>query len=140
MHEVDTSKIHLLENFIREDECEAILKIADESELNSATVGRGINQARIRKAMQTNIDVPWDKEHEDHPIARVSRRVYDYTNVVLEGLDIQEGGQARPKYLHYSGRGRNDTEPDHYAPHCDFECNGSKHQQSGRVATMVLYW
>jgi hypothetical protein len=139
MHELPASKIHVIANFVSEDECNAIDKVAGTS-LRRASVGDRGYDPQFRKAMGASIEVPWELEQEGHPIARLSRRVYDYTNHVLEGLDIQEAGQAKLKFLHYSGRGRNDTEPDHYFPHCDGACSGSMHGTGARVATMIMYW
>jgi hypothetical protein len=68
--------------------------------------------------MQAGIKVQWDKEAEGDAIARLSRRVYDYTNRVL-GLGIEEHGQEDLMSIQYFGRGRNDTEPDRYTPVSD---------------------
>lgn len=61
----------------------------------------------------------WEKEKNGDPIARLSRRVYDYTNYVL-GLDIDEHGQEDLMSIQYFGRGANDTAPDRYTPHVSF--------------------
>ena len=119
MHELPASNIHLIEDFISEDECKAIMDIADKANLGQATVAGGPKYSKARKALQTNVQIPWNEEDSGHLIARVARRVYDYTNHVLGGLNIQEHGQSHIKYLHYSGRGRDDPEPDHYSAHCD---------------------
>ena len=140
MHERSSSQIHLIENFIGQEECKAILAVADESNLSRASLAGSTMNLKFRKVMQTSVVVPWDKEEEGHPIVRVSRRVYDYTNHALPGLNISQVGQSDLKYLHYTGRGRNDTEPDHYTAHADANCDGSRHQRGQRVATMVMYW
>jgi hypothetical protein len=93
-HERPASRIHVVEGFIGEEECAAMEKAAEKS-LHRATVADGKGGSRLsehRKAMQAGIVVPWDKEAAGDPIARLSRRVYDYTNHVL-GLDIKEHGQ-----------------------------------------------
>ena len=41
--------------------------------------------------------------------------------------------------IQYFGRGRNDSEPDRYTPHCDGECTGDKHKSGTRMATIVTY-
>jgi hypothetical protein len=69
--------------------------------------------------MQAGIRVHWEKEKNGDPIARLSRRVYDYTNYVL-GLDIDEHGQEDLMSIQYFGRGANDTSPDRYTPHVSF--------------------
>ena len=137
-HERPASRIHLIENFINEEECQAMEKAA-QSSLHRATVADGKGGSRLsenRKAMQAGITVPWDEEADGHPIARLSRRVYDYTNHVL-GLGIQEFGQEDLMSIQYFGRGKNDTEPDRYTPHCDGECTGQPHKWGTRMATLV---
>lgn len=88
--------------------------------------------------MQAGIRVHWDKEKDGDPIARLSRRVYDYTNYVL-GLDIQEHGQEDLMSIQYFGRGANDTAPDRYTAHCDGDCDGLPHKAGTRMATIVMY-
>jgi hypothetical protein len=88
--------------------------------------------------MQAGIRVPWNEEKDDNPIARISRRVYDYTNYVL-GLDINEHGQEDLMSIQYFGRGKNDTAPDRYMPHCDGDCTGMQFKQGNRMATVVMY-
>jgi hypothetical protein len=91
-HDRAASRIHVIENFIRDDECAAMARAA-EKDLHRATVADGKGGSRLsenRKAMQAGIKVPWNKPF--HPISRVSRRVYDYVNHVL-GLNIQHNGQ-----------------------------------------------
>jgi len=139
-HERPASRIHVIENFIDEAECQAMEEAAAKT-LHRATVADGKGGSRLsdnRKAMQAGITVPWSKEAEGHPIARLSRRVYDYTNYVL-GLDIKENGQEDLMSIQYFGRGLNDTEPDRYTPHCDGDCTGLPHKWGTRMATMVLY-
>lgn len=139
-HERRASKIHLIENFISPQECEAMEQAAVKI-LHRATVADGKGGSRYsenRKAMQAGIKVPWDKEKEGHPIAVLSRRVYDYTNHVL-GLSINEKGQEDLMSIQYFGRGANDTEPDRYTPHCDGECTGHPHKYGTRMATLVMY-
>jgi hypothetical protein len=139
-HERPASKIHVIENFILPEECEAMEQAAAAS-LHRATVADGKGGSRLsenRKAMQAGIKVPWNQESSGNPIARLSRRVYDYTNHVL-GLDIDEKGQEDLMSIQYFGRGLNDTEPDRYTPHCDGECTGQPHKSGTRMATLVMY-
>ena len=68
-----------------------------------------------RKAMQAGIRVPWHEEQRGNPIARLSRRVYDYTNYALN-LNIDEHGQEDLMSIQYFGRGREDEHPDRYMP------------------------
>jgi hypothetical protein len=134
------SKIHLVSNFISEEECTAVEEAANPI-LQVAVVDDGKGGSEVskhRKAMQAGIRVNWDKEPEGDLVARLSRRVYDYANHVL-GLNLRENGQEDLMSIQYFGRGANDTEPDRYFPHCDGACGGLPHKEGGRIATMVLY-
>eukprot|EP00934_Nitzschia_sp_Nitz4_P002682 Nitzschia sp. Nitz4//scaffold246_size28974//4729//6245//NITZ4_008081-RA/size28974-snap-gene-0.1-mRNA-1//1//CDS//3329543909//2672//frame0 len=134
------SRIHVIENFIDEDEC-AAMEAAAKPKLHQATVADGKGGSEFspnRKAMQAGIRVPWRKEEEGDPIARVSRKVYNYVEHVLQ-LGITEHGQEDLMSIQYFGRGANDTTPDRYTPHCDGDCNGLPHKTGTRMATMVLY-
>jgi len=168
LHDYSSSQIHLLENFITPDECHAVLTMSDER-LHRAKVhdGKGGNHfSDHRRAWQAGVHVDWDLEdyndededHEedrrmDHLIARLSRRVYDYTNHVLQ-LNITEKGQEDMMSIQYFGKNNaqlqqihntnatnatKDTKPDRYAPHCDGECSGRPHKRGNRMATMVMY-
>jgi hypothetical protein len=139
-HSRPTSRIHVIENFISPAECKAMEDKAAIT-LHRATVADGRGGSKLsenRKALQAGIKVPWDKEAEGHPIAKLSRRVYDYTNHVL-GLQIDEFGQEDLMSIQYVGRGRTDEEPDRYTPHCDGECTGQPHKLGTRMATVVIY-
>lgn len=116
-HDRPSSQIHVISDFIDEEECLAMEQEAQRT-LHRATVADGKGGSRLsenRKAMQAGITVEWDKEAEGDAIARLSRRVYDYSNKVL-GLGIEEHGQEDLMSIQYFGRGRNDTEPDRYTP------------------------
>jgi hypothetical protein len=89
--------------------------------------------------MQAGIRVPWENEAQGNPIARLSRRVYDYTNFVL-GLNLEEHGQEDLMSIQYFGRGDNETIPDRYLPHCDGDCTGLPFKMGTRMATVVMYW
>lgn len=134
------SKIHVVERFISQQECDAMEQAA-KPQLHRATVadGKGGSQmSEHRKAMQAGITVDWSKEDSGDHIAKLSRRVYDYTNHVL-GLGIEEHGQEDLMSIQYFGRGVNDTTPDRYTPHCDGDCVGLPHKHGTRMATMVMY-
>jgi len=141
LHEREHSKIHLLSDFITDEECQAMEDAANPI-LHVAVVddGKGgVEVSKHRKALQAGIKVAWDKEEEGDLIARLSRRVYDYANHVLPGLNIRENGQEDLMSIQYAGRGKNDSEPDQYMPHCDGACAGLPHRYGSRVATTVLY-
>ena len=139
-HDRPSSQIHVIEDFIEDEECQAMEEAA-RATLHRATVADGKGGSRLsvsRKAMQAGISVPWAKEADGNPIARLSRRVYDYANHVL-GLGIEEHGQEDLMSIQYFGRGLNDTAPDRYTPHCDGDCSGLPHKPGTRMATMVMY-
>ena len=134
------SRIHVVENFLTEDECKAVEEAAAPI-LHHATVADGSGGSELsdsRKAMQAGIKVHWDKEAEGDLIARLSRRVYSYVNHVLP-FDIKENGQEDLMSIQYFGRGADDDKPDRYMPHCDGDCNGLDFKPGQRMATIVMY-
>lgn len=134
------SKIHVVENFITEEECRAVEEAAAPI-LHDATVADGSGGSQLsdsRKAKQAGIKVYWEKESDGDLIARLSRRVYDYVNHVLP-FDIQHNGQEDLMSIQYFGRGPDDDKPDRYMPHCDGDCNGLDFKPGNRMATMVMY-
>jgi hypothetical protein len=115
------SRIHLIENFAYPEECAAVEEEAA-SNLHRASTADGKGGSTLslaRKAMQGSLKPKWNKEQEGDLVARLSRRVYDYTNYAL-GLNISESGQEPLMSIQYAGRGTNDTEPDRYTPHVSF--------------------
>lgn len=134
------SRIHTIEDFLTEDECEAV-EAAAKPILHDATVADGSGGSHLsdsRKAKQAGIRVHWEKEKDGDLIARLSRRVYDYVNHVLP-FDIQEDGQEDLMSIQYFGRGPDDEKPDRYMPHCDGDCNGMLFKPGNRMATIVMY-
>lgn len=109
------ARIHHIENFAYPEECTAVEEEAANKLHRASTAdGKGgstVSQAR--KAMQAGLQPKWEQEAEGDLVARLSRRVYDYTNYAL-GLNISEAGQEPIMSIQYAGRGRNDTEPDRY--------------------------
>jgi len=137
----DASKVYLVRNFISPEECAAVGKAA-EPDLHRATVADGDGGSQItdsRKAMQAGISVNWARESSGDPIARLSRRVYDFTNYVT-GYGLKEHGQEDLMSIQYFGENYQKGEPpDRYTPHCDGNCNGMDYVWGNRVATMVMY-
>ncbi|OEU07971.1 hypothetical protein FRACYDRAFT_212889 [Fragilariopsis cylindrus CCMP1102] len=141
------SKIIVIDNFISEQECTAMANAA-KPKLHQATVADGKGGSHMsehRKAMQAGIKVPWSLENSNgngngngSDIAILSRKVYDFTNYMLD-LNINEYGQEDLMSIQYFGRGINDTQPDRYTPHCDGDCTGLPHKTGTRMATMVMY-
>lgn len=141
MHDRNASQIHVLEDFISAEECDAITTAA-EPILHRGTVANGKGGHRLsnsRKAWQAGIRVPWERESQGDPIARVVRRLFDYTNDAV-GYNLRVEGQEDLMSIQYFGIGKNSSEaPDQYRPHCDGACDGLPHKIGGRVATMVMY-
>lgn len=134
------SRIHTIDDFLDEEECRAVEEKAKPI-LHDATVADGSGGSKLsesRKAMQAGIKVNWGKEEEGDPIARLSRRVYDYVNHVLP-FEIDEDGQEDLMSIQYFGRGPDDETPDRYMPHCDGDCNGMDFKPGNRMATIVMY-
>lgn len=140
MHDRPASKVHVIKNFISAEECKAMEDQA-RPKLHKATVADGKGGSEYspnRKAMQAGIKIPWNLEGEGHPLTRLSRRVYDYANHVLD-MDIEEFGQEDLMSIQYEGRGEEDETPDRYTPHCDGDCDGTQHKVGTRMATVVMY-
>jgi 2OG-Fe(II) oxygenase superfamily len=141
MHDRPSSQIHVLPDFITPEECEAI-KTAAEPKLHRGTVANGSGGSKLsdhRKAWQAGVRIPWEKENQGNPIARVVRRLYDYTNDAV-GYNLTVEGQEDLMSIQYFGVGEgSDESPDQYRPHCDGDCDGLPHKTGGRVATMVMY-
>jgi len=134
------SKIMFVENFISIAECDAMADAA-KPRLAKASVADGKGGSHFsehRKAMQAGIEVDWESEASGDKIAALSRRVYDFTNHVLD-LNIRHNGQEDLMSIQYFGRGLDDKEPDRYTPHCDGDCTGIPHKTGTRMATMVMY-
>ena len=134
------SRIHTIQNFLTEEECQAV-EAAAAPILHDATVADGSGGSKMsdsRKAKQAGIKVHWEKEQDGDHIAKLSRRVYDYVNHVLP-FDIKENGQEDLMSIQYFGRGPDDEKPDRYMPHCDGDCTGLNFKPGNRMATIVMY-
>lgn len=120
LHERQASKIHMIEDFISEEECAAIQEAAAPI-LHRGTVADGKGGSKLsdhRKAMQAGIRIPWELEETGHPLPRLFRRIYAYTNDAT-GFGMSVEGQEDLMSIQYFGRGEGDEAPDRYRPHCD---------------------
>jgi 2OG-Fe(II) oxygenase superfamily len=148
LHERHDSQIHLIPNFITEDECKAIEEAA-KRDLHRGTVANGNGGSRLsenRKAWQAGVRVPWERDDDGDFIASYARRMYDYANhasgygMTVDGqediMSIQYFGQDGE---HPKGSSYTPETPDRYMPHCDGSCEGLPHRKGARVATMVSY-
>ena len=139
-HNRSASQIHLIQGFISERECQAMEKVA-KPKLCRADVANGkVKRDDLRRAYQAGITVPWKKEKDGNVIAKLSRRVFDYANHVLD-LGIEAEGQEKLISIQYFAReGKNASDADQYLPHCDGLCLGNDpHRPGQRVATMIMY-
>ena len=135
-HNRPASQIHVIERFVDPTECRAMQDAAS-STLAPAVVFDGNGGAAIdrhRKASQATLWV-----QEEGPMAHLSRRIYEYANSALVGLNLTLDGQEPFNSIQYFGRGLHDLEPDQYHRHCDGNCNGRPHKRGSRVATMIAY-
>lgn len=140
LHNRPSSQIHMLKNFISEEECLAV-QAAAKPLLHNGTVADGKGGSMLsenRKALQAGLKVNWSAEADGDPIAAVSRRLFDYTNHAV-GYNLTAEGQEDLMAIQYFGRGKYDPTPDRYTPHCDGQCDGQLFKRGGRVATMVMY-
>jgi hypothetical protein len=134
------AEIHVVQDFVSPEECKAI-EDKSRSHMHRASVASedgGSKFSPNRKALQAGIAVNWDEEASGDLVARLSRRVFDYTNAVSD-LNLSIEGQEDIMAIHYFGRGKKETEPDRYMPHCDGDCEGDEFRAGTRVATMVIY-
>lgn len=148
-HDRPASRIHVVENFASEAECAAMeADAANNLHVASTADGKGGTKVSVgRKAMQAGIRPKFNDDgspKDGNLIAQLSGRVYDYVNHVFDNspqsLSISHHGQEPLMSIQYFGRGRNDTEPDRYTPHCDGKCEGRQHDFGSRMATVVIYW
>jgi hypothetical protein len=151
VHEHRASQIHVIENFISREECDAIQNAA-EPLLHRGTVADGkggSTMSQNRKAWQAGISIKGDPYNINDPIANVKRRLFAYTNHAV-GYNLTLDGQEDIMSIQYFGlnsTGRKGKEsendilssPDQYTPHCDGDCNNLFHKNGSRVATMVMY-
>jgi len=140
MVERDYAKIHVIKNFISENECQAIKdQVGDR--LHVATVANESGGSKVspnRKAKQGSIKIPWHEESEGNLVTKVGRRIFEYANhATWYTLDVD--GQEDLMIIKYNGRGLDEKEPDRYMPHCDGDCTGQPQKIGNRVATMVTY-
>lgn len=141
--ERSASRIHVVENFASPGECKAMEdEAAKDLHVASTADGKGGTKvSAARKAMQAGIKPKFTPDGEPLDgslISVLSKRVYEYTNHVLD-MELSHHGQEPLMSIQYFGRGRHDIEPDRYTPHCDGRCNGEPVLFGGRMATMVIY-
>jgi len=140
LHSLPSSQVHMIENFATAEECFAIEEATKSSLVFASTEGdEEGGRSKYRKALQSFVNIPWEHESEGYPLATLGRRVLSYVNHATE-YDLDIFGQEALMFIKYKGSGDvHDPEPDQYMPHCDGSCDGTSHQKTGRVATMLMY-
>ena len=141
LFDTDTVKIHTIKNFISPEECAAV-EAKTRKKLNRATVANGSGGSEYsdnRKALQASMAMPWKSEMSGDLVARLGRRIFEYTNGHTN-FELDVSGQEDLMSIQYTGAGRDSADPpDRYMPHCDGECIGDSYVSGGRVATMLMY-
>jgi len=120
------AKIHVVKNFISEDECGAI----------KHQVGHRLYAGPDQTVKLGSLAVPWNLKR--NPVSGVGRRIFEYTNHATK-YDLGIEGQEDLMVIKYTGRGSGEARPDKYMPHCDEDCKGKRQTKGNRVATMVMH-
>lgn len=116
LHSRPDSQIHILYDFISEEECEAIKEAAAPS-LHRGTVADGKGGSKMsenRKAWQAGLSVK-DWRSTIDPIANVKRRLFAYANHAA-GYNMSLPGQEDIMSIQYFGEGADNPTPDRYVP------------------------
>lgn len=140
LHSRPASQIHVISDFIRQEECELVLKESEPNwERARVRDGKGGTIfSDTRRAWQAAVRIPWYLEQENYPVALLGRRIFDYADHVL-GTNIPEIRQEPLMTIKYN-EPVNETAPlDYYGAHCDGNCDGKLHVPPQRVATMIMY-
>ena len=165
LHQRPSSQIHVLENFISPEECQAVQAMA-EPRLQRATVlvhdnndERPVKSKRFkeRQAWQASIDmndfVEDQNNHIQQPLLVLRERMYNYASHALN-MTLSHEGQERLESIQYFGpeQPRSSSSPlddndeeneetllDRYESHCDGPCDGDPHVAPDRIATIIMY-
>jgi hypothetical protein len=116
-------RIMVVEGFISPEEC----KLAEEKIITERVNTDGLSAKKG--------GMPFPAKETDH-LYNLGNRIYSFAE---ETLKVQMGkGEDREDLflLHYEPKSEN---PDHYEPHCDGTCDGSRSEAGDRIATMILY-
>mmetsp|Transcript_20006 Transcript_20006/g.28734 ORF Transcript_20006/g.28734 Transcript_20006/m.28734 type:complete len:567 (+) Transcript_20006:78-1778(+) len=127
--DMEHAKIWVVHEFVSPDECGLLMEHAAPKLERAAVVGEdGLGEvSESRRAQQAGYDV----SGPDDPLWNLYQRVLNFTNSHTN-FDLRFEGQEYFVVIQYNVS-------DEYIPHCDGECDGSEHVETGRVATAVLY-
>ena len=126
------AKIWKIDNFITDEECDILVKHGKPL-LHRATVAAEDGSSVVsenRKAQQASYNLHHQHPETD-PLFPLFDRVLSITNAHAN-YSLVPAGQEDFTIIQYNVA-------DQYTPHCDGNCDGTLHQQGGRIATAVLY-
>jgi hypothetical protein len=116
-------KIMVVEQFISPQEC----RLAEEKIITERVNTNGLSAKKG--------GMPFPAEETDH-LYKLGNRIYSFAEEMLK-VDTKKGENREDLFLlHYEPKSEN---PDHYEPHCDGTCDGSRVEEGDRIATMILY-
>jgi 2OG-Fe(II) oxygenase superfamily len=128
--EMTNAKIWTVSNFISDDECNILME-QGRPKMVSAVVADSVTGKPVlnegRKAKQASYAAPGDFD----PLLALKKKVLALTNS-FAGYNLDLPGQEELTIIQYNKN-------DHYAPHCDGLCDGTKYKSGGRVASAIMY-
>eukprot|EP00542_Grammatophora_oceanica_P017468 CAMPEP_0194029502 /NCGR_PEP_ID=MMETSP0009_2-20130614/3208_1 /TAXON_ID=210454 /ORGANISM="Grammatophora oceanica, Strain CCMP 410" /LENGTH=419 /DNA_ID=CAMNT_0038669189 /DNA_START=97 /DNA_END=1356 /DNA_ORIENTATION=- len=119
------ASIHYIKRFITDKECD---------DVTNAIKMERVEGANGLFAMKGGVEIPLDEQ--ENPITKVANKMYSYATQMsnLESLTFPPESFEKMFALEYSSETK-----DHYDPHCDGACDGSKHKKGNRVASVIAY-
>lgn len=121
-------QVHLILDFISEDECVA---------MEAATTLERINGTNGLWASKGGVDIPWNTP--DSPLVSLATKFYTYAKDQIKVIALNGENAEQMFMLKYSGKGADAASLDRYDPHCDGVCNGDYHKMGDRIATIMGY-
>ena len=121
-------QVHLMENFISEQECAAV---------EAAAKLERVEGANGLWAVKGGFDIPWAAK--DSLLTSLATKFYSYARDQLRVMDLDAANAEQMFVLKYHGKGADSEAFDRYDPHCDGSCDGSPHEKGSRVATFIGY-
>lgn len=122
-----TAKIHLVENFATESECQTIMNAVDMQRFDGVDGFYG---------SMGGTAVPWDVK--SNPITTLASKMFVYTRDLLQ-VPLSSNDEEQIFVMRYEGRGKDAPSLDRYETHCDGYCDGSTYKRKSRIATFVVY-
>lgn len=127
-----SAQIIVLENFVKEEECTALMERAEPHLVPATVAGSSMSTlSSSRRAKAASVNPTLSAKPGVDPVTDLFRRGYKFANDQT-GYDLNLEGQEGFSVIKYDST-------DEYLPHCDGSCAGDEHQKGGRVCTMVVY-